>query len=125
MPATVDSSARDLIEQHGMSAVYAAVERLNQSIDERDHSARDFWAQVVHAIHECQRSVWLECVGCWRAARGSRRIEAQAALAGLAYGRLIVLLYTVRSLKEDGGYPLSLNDLGFNYLDHPCQFGAR
>ena len=57
MPATVDSSARDLIEQHGMSAVYAAVERLNQSIDEGDQIGRDFWAQVVHAIHEHQRSV--------------------------------------------------------------------
>jgi hypothetical protein len=36
MPATVDNSARDLIEQHGTGAVYAAVERLNQSIDEGD-----------------------------------------------------------------------------------------
>jgi len=125
MPARVDDAARKLIEEHGPRAVHIAVERLNQSIDERDHSARDFWAQVVHAIHECQRSVWLECVGCWRAARGSRRIEAQAALAGLAYGRLIVLLYTFLSPKENGGHPLSLNDLGFNYLDHPCQFGAR
>jgi hypothetical protein len=57
MPATIDSSARDLIEQHGMGAVYAAVEHLNQSIDEGDRIGRDFWAQVVHAIHEYQRSV--------------------------------------------------------------------
>jgi hypothetical protein len=57
MPATVDSSARDLIAQHGTGAVYAAVERLNQSIDEGDRIGRDFWAQVVHAIHEYQRSV--------------------------------------------------------------------
>jgi hypothetical protein len=49
--------ARNLIEQHGTRAVYIAIERLNQSIDERDHPARDFWAQVVHAIHEYQRSV--------------------------------------------------------------------
>ena len=47
MPATVDEAARKLIEQHGTGAVYAAVERLNQSIDERDRPARDFWAQVV------------------------------------------------------------------------------
>ena len=58
MPARVDELARKLIEQHGPRAVHIAVERLNQSIDERDHSARDFWAQVVHAIHECQRSVY-------------------------------------------------------------------
>jgi hypothetical protein len=57
MPARVDELARKLIEQHGTSAVYIAVERLNQSIDERDHPARDFWAQVVHAIHEYQRPV--------------------------------------------------------------------
>jgi hypothetical protein len=57
MPARVDEAARELIEQHGTRAVYIAVERLNQSIDERDHPARDFWAQVVQAIHEHQRSV--------------------------------------------------------------------
>jgi hypothetical protein len=57
MPAAVDNSARDLIEQHGTGAVYAAVERLNQSIDEGDQTARDFWAQMVHAIHEYQRSI--------------------------------------------------------------------
>jgi hypothetical protein len=33
MPARVDASARALIEQHGTGAAYAAVERLNQSID--------------------------------------------------------------------------------------------
>jgi hypothetical protein len=57
MPAEVDSSARELIEQHGTGAVYVAVERLNQSIDQGDRIVRDFWAQVVHAIHEHQRSV--------------------------------------------------------------------
>ena len=57
MPARVDELARKLIEQHGTRAVYIAIERLNQSIDERDHPARDFWAQVVHAIHEHQRLV--------------------------------------------------------------------
>ena len=57
MPARVDELARKLIEQHGTRAVYIAIERLNQSIDERDHPARDFWAQVVHAIHERQRLV--------------------------------------------------------------------
>jgi len=56
MPARVDEAARKLIEQHGARAVHVAVERLNQSIDERDHPARDFWAQVVHAIHEFEGS---------------------------------------------------------------------
>jgi hypothetical protein len=57
MPARVEGLARKLIAQHGTRAVYIAIERLNQSIDERDHPARDFWAQVVHAIHEYQASV--------------------------------------------------------------------
>ena len=54
MPARVDELARSLIEEHGTRAVAVAVERLNQSIDERDIHSRDFWAQVVHAIHEHQ-----------------------------------------------------------------------
>ena len=54
MPARVDELARNLIEEHGTRAVLVAVERLNQSIDERDIHSRDFWAQVVHAIHEHQ-----------------------------------------------------------------------
>ena len=54
MPARIDDLARSLIEEHGIRAVGVAVERLNQSIDERDVDNRDFWAQVVHAIHEHQ-----------------------------------------------------------------------
>ena len=57
MPARVEQLARSLIEEHGIRAVHIAVDRLNQSIDERDLLGRDFWAQVVHAIHEHQRSV--------------------------------------------------------------------
>jgi len=57
MPARVDELARSLIEEHGTRAVLVAVERLNQSIDERDIHSRDFWAQVVHAIHEHQPRV--------------------------------------------------------------------
>jgi hypothetical protein len=55
MPARVDELARKLIEEHSSRAAHIAVERLNQSIDERDYPARDFWAQVVHAIHEYQK----------------------------------------------------------------------
>ena len=57
MPARVDELARKLIGQDGTRAAYIAAERLNQSIDQRDLPARDFWAQVVHAIHEYQGSV--------------------------------------------------------------------
>ena len=57
MPARVEQLARSLIEEHGPRAVHVAVERLNQSIDERDIPGRDLWAQVVHAIHEHQLSV--------------------------------------------------------------------
>ena len=55
MPARVEELAHRLIEEHGSRAVHVAIERLNQSIDERDQPARDFWAQVVHAIHEYER----------------------------------------------------------------------
>ena len=54
MPARVEELAHRLIEEHGSRAVHVAIERLNQSIDERDIHSRDFWAQVVHAIHEHQ-----------------------------------------------------------------------
>ena len=74
MPATVVESVHRLIEQHGKGAVYAAVERLNQSIDERDHPARDFWAQVVHAIHRYQR---LEQGSKARAAGEPRAVPAE------------------------------------------------
>jgi hypothetical protein len=57
MSGKVDEAARDLIEQHGIRAAYFAVERLNESIDRRDQIGRDFWARVVHAIHEHQRIV--------------------------------------------------------------------
>jgi hypothetical protein len=70
----VDEAARKLIEEHGPRAVHIAVERLNQSIDERDHPARDFWAQVVHAIHEYQR---LEQGSKARAAGESNAVRAK------------------------------------------------
>src|SRR5437868_9893678 len=66
MPARVDELARSLIEEHGTRAVLVAVERLNQSIDERDIHSRDFWAQVVHAIHERQPfGTGLEAARLW------------------------------------------------------------
>jgi hypothetical protein len=57
MSTKVDEAAQDLIKQHGIRAAHFAVERLNESIDRRDKIGRDFWAQVVHAIHEYQRMV--------------------------------------------------------------------
>jgi hypothetical protein len=57
MAGKVDESACKLVEQHGKGAAYMAVERLNESIDQGDRLRRDFWAQVVHAIHEYQRSL--------------------------------------------------------------------
>jgi hypothetical protein len=32
------------------------MEQLNKGIDRGDQSARDFWAQVVHAIHDYERT---------------------------------------------------------------------
>jgi len=57
MPARVDELARSLVKEHGTRAVLVAIERLNQSIDERDIQRRDLWARVVHAIHEHQSLV--------------------------------------------------------------------
>jgi hypothetical protein len=56
MLAKVEESARALIAEHGDRAVFVAIDRLDESIDRRDWHARNFWAQVVHAIHEHQRS---------------------------------------------------------------------
>ena len=54
MSAKIDKAARDLLAEHGAKAAYIALEKLNQSIDHADLFGRDFWAQVVHAIHENQ-----------------------------------------------------------------------
>jgi hypothetical protein len=54
--AEVDRQARTLLAQHGSGAVYIALDRLNESIDRCDRGGRDFWAQVIRAIHEHQRS---------------------------------------------------------------------
>jgi len=56
MRENVDTLAHALITRHGDRAVSVALARLNKSIDRRDWHARDFWAQVVHAIHDQQRS---------------------------------------------------------------------
>ena len=46
--------AREMMREHGTGAVFAAVERLNAMIDSDDWREREFWARVVHAIHELQ-----------------------------------------------------------------------
>lgn len=63
MLRTVESSARKLIEQYRLRAVFVAIERLNESLDRRDFHSRDFWAQVVHAIHEFHRAGELSADG--------------------------------------------------------------
>jgi hypothetical protein len=73
MLVTVESSARKLIEQYRLRAVFVAMDRLNKSIDQRDFHARDFWAQVVHAIHEFHRSGELSADGYWLG--GRRQME--------------------------------------------------
>ena len=50
--ALVEKAARLLRDKHGAQAALVALERLNRSIDRKNWSARDFWAQVVHAIHQ-------------------------------------------------------------------------
>jgi hypothetical protein len=56
MLGTVEESARRLIAEYEVRAVFVAIDRLNQSIDRRNWHARDFWAQVVHVLHDYQRS---------------------------------------------------------------------
>jgi hypothetical protein len=56
MSTSVEDSARRLIVEHGAGAVFVAIDRLNSSIDRADWEQRDFWAQVVHAIHDYERS---------------------------------------------------------------------
>ena len=56
MIATVEGSALALIKKYRLRAVFIAMDRLNKSIDRGDLRARAFWAQVVHAIHDYQRS---------------------------------------------------------------------
>lgn len=56
MLTTVEDSAWRLIRKHRRRAVFVAMERLNKGIDRGDRSARDFWAQVVHAIHDYERT---------------------------------------------------------------------
>ena len=65
MLVTVERSARKLIALYRMRAVFVAMDRLNKSIDRRDFHARAFWAQVVHAIYEFQRTGELSADGYW------------------------------------------------------------
>ena len=51
----VERLARDLIAQYGARAVHVVVERINKAIDDHEHPARDFWAEVAHAVLEQQR----------------------------------------------------------------------
>jgi hypothetical protein len=52
----VEASDWRLIRKHRRRAVFIAMERLNKSIDRGDRQGRDFWAQVVHEIHDYERS---------------------------------------------------------------------
>jgi hypothetical protein len=83
MLVTVENSARKLIEQYAADAVFVAMDRLNRSIDQQDFHARDFWAQVVHAIHEFQRTgEWSAHVQCLR---GRTKLRPAASM-GVAEG---------------------------------------
>lgn len=76
MITTVEDSVRRLITRHRLRAVFVAMERLNKSIDKGDLRARDFWAQVVRAIHEYERSGDLPARGAGSAPRTADRIAA-------------------------------------------------
>jgi hypothetical protein len=47
--------ARGMIRRHGAEAARTAAGHLNRAIDRGDLTARDYWAWVVHAIHQQQR----------------------------------------------------------------------
>jgi hypothetical protein len=46
------SKARLLIQQHGDHATAFAIDALNQCIDRQDWGGRDYWARLVHRLHE-------------------------------------------------------------------------
>ena len=48
--------AVEMIARHGPNAAREATIRLNRMIDRGDMPARDFWACVVHVIHERKAS---------------------------------------------------------------------
>ena len=54
--ARVAQIAGELITEHGPKAVYAAIARLNDAIDRGDWISRDFYAEIVCAIIEQDRS---------------------------------------------------------------------
>ena len=54
--ARVAQIAGELIAEHGPNAVYAAIARLNDAIDRGDRISRDFYAEIVCAIIEQDRS---------------------------------------------------------------------
>jgi hypothetical protein len=92
MLAKVEDLARALIAEHGDRAVFVAVDRsilLSKSIDQSDWHARNFWAQVLHAIHGRRRSdefgdELVAAVIVGNQDRGSRAAAASASLAQAA-----------------------------------------
>ena len=45
---------RDLVDRHQQNAIFVAIDSLNKSIDRGDQLAREFWAEVIHLIHDYQ-----------------------------------------------------------------------
>jgi hypothetical protein len=72
MLVTVESSARKLIQQYLLRAVFVAMDRLNKSIDQRDFHARDFWPQVVRPLRR-RRSRFLPAASSARGSTPRRR----------------------------------------------------
>jgi hypothetical protein len=54
--ARVAQIAGELIAEHGPKAVHVAIGRLNDAIDRGDRISRDFYAEIVCAIIEQDRS---------------------------------------------------------------------
>ena len=52
MRGDIETSARELIERHHSGAIVIALSKLNRSIDQGDKLAREFWAMIVHLIHD-------------------------------------------------------------------------
>jgi len=52
----VEQIAGELIAEHGPKAVHVAIGRLNDAIDRGDRISRDFYAEIVCAIIEQDRS---------------------------------------------------------------------
>ncbi|MBV9824329.1 MAG: hypothetical protein JO001_01410 [Alphaproteobacteria bacterium] len=65
--AEIERLAREMIGRYGQGAARVAAEHLNDMIDRDNAKGRDFWACVVHEIHQHQGTgpLWADFPYLW------------------------------------------------------------